>query len=481
MTTHLADKLFTPGDQERFAALSGDRNPIHLDQVAARRTQAGAPVVHGVHTLLWSLDSFVRVHPDAPPIASIKCNFTKLLYVGETAEVVVRNFDPKGFRLEVAAQGSVVLRLSVVFGPAAPVRTPDCPVPPAKDALQPEQPIVLSLEEMPGRSGRVLFATPAPVIAATFPHISNRWGAVRTSALACSTQLVGMVCPGLHSIYGALALTVCEPQQPSDGIDFRVTATDARFRLVRMSVAGGGLTGTIDSFARMPPAAQPTMDVALSQISAGEFARSTALVIGGSRGLGELTAKLLAAGGAHVVITYSEGKDDALRIKQEIDAHGGACTAISYDIHRSATSQLAGLVVVPDCVYYFATPSIFRRKSAVFVLDRFDEFVAFYVSGFHDVCRFLQSRRPSGVSAFYPSSAFVEERPADMTEYAMAKAAGELLCADMAVYEKPIAITLSRLPRLPTDQTATLTAIETADPLAVMVPLVREVQAKRFA
>jgi hypothetical protein len=67
-----------------------------------------------------------------------------------------------------------------------------------------------------------------------------------------------------------------------------------------------------------------------------------------------------------------------------------------------------------------------------------------------------------------------------MTEYAMAKAAGELLCADIAVYEKPIAITLSRLPRLPTDQTATLTAVETADPLAVMVPLVREVQAKRF-
>jgi NAD(P)-dependent dehydrogenase (short-subunit alcohol dehydrogenase family) len=169
-----------------------------------------------------------------------------------------------------------------------------------------------------------------------------------------------------------------------------------------MSVVGGGLTGTVDSFARMPTAAQPAMDVAASRITAGEFTGSTALAIGGSRGLGELTAKLLAAGGAHVVTTYSVGKDDALRLKQEIEAHGGACTAIPYDIRRSATLQLMDLAVTPDCIYYFATPSIFRRKSVVFVLDRFDEFIAFYVSGFHDVCRYLQSRRPSGISAFYP-------------------------------------------------------------------------------
>jgi hypothetical protein len=188
---------------------------MHLDAVAARRTQAGAPVVHEVHTLLWSLDSFARAHPDARPIASIRCNFAKLLYVGETAEVAVTNFDAKGFRLEVAAQGSVVLRLLAAFGPATPVRAPDCPVPPAKDALQPDQPMILSLEEMSGRSGRVLFATPAAVIAAAFPHISNLWGAIRTSALGCSTRLVGMVCPGLHSIFGALSLAVCEPERPS--------------------------------------------------------------------------------------------------------------------------------------------------------------------------------------------------------------------------------------------------------------------------
>ena len=32
---------------------------MHMDKVAARRTQAGAPVVHGVHLTLWTLDTLI--------------------------------------------------------------------------------------------------------------------------------------------------------------------------------------------------------------------------------------------------------------------------------------------------------------------------------------------------------------------------------------------------------------------------------------
>ncbi len=48
-------------------------------------------------------------------------------------------------------------------------------------------------------------------------------------------------------------------------------------------------------------------------VSANEFTGAAALVVGGSRGLGELTAKLLAAGGGRVTITYAYGEGDALR------------------------------------------------------------------------------------------------------------------------------------------------------------------------
>jgi hypothetical protein len=63
-----------------------------------------------------------------------------------------------------------------------------------------------------------------------------------------------------------------------------------------------------------------------------------------------------------------------------------------------------------------------------------------------------------------------------MTEYTMAKAAGEVLCADMNAFQAPLHVTVSRLPRLPTDQTASITAEETTDPLRVVLPIIREVQ-----
>jgi hypothetical protein len=63
-----------------------------------------------------------------------------------------------------------------------------------------------------------------------------------------------------------------------------------------------------------------------------------------------------------------------------------------------------------------------------------------------------------------------------MTEYAMAKAAGEILCADINKSLAPTHVTVKRLPRLPTDQTATFTAIEAADPVETMIPVIREVQ-----
>ena len=61
----LASRTFTEADQMRFAAVSGDRNPMHLDALLARRTQAGVPVVHGVHLLLWGLDALARAEPGA--------------------------------------------------------------------------------------------------------------------------------------------------------------------------------------------------------------------------------------------------------------------------------------------------------------------------------------------------------------------------------------------------------------------------------
>jgi NAD(P)-dependent dehydrogenase (short-subunit alcohol dehydrogenase family) len=191
--------------------------------------------------------------------------------------------------------------------------------------------------------------------------------------------------------------------------------------------------------------------------------------------LGELTAKLVATGGARVIVTWRTGRDDAEKVAQEIRAAGGTCETLAYDVAKPSAEQLTSLADAPTHIYFFATPPIFRPQTEIFAPDRLQEFLTYYVDGVWKLAQILRARQPK-LSVFYPSTVFVEERPKGMTEYAMAKAAGEVLCADINTSLSPMHVTVSRLPRLPTDQTTSVTAMEMDNPIETMLPIIREVQ-----
>jgi hypothetical protein len=90
----------------------------------------------------------------------------------------------------------------------------------------------------------------------------------------------------------------------------------------------------------------------------------------------------------------------------------------------------------PTHVYYFATPRIFRQKAAIFEPD-----TTFYVHGLYNICKALSGRGCNTVVVYYPSSLAVEERPPEMTEYAIAKASGEILCAGLPHTVAPQTVT----------------------------------------
>ena len=202
--------------------------------------------------------------------------------------------------------------------------------------------------------------------------------------------------------------------------------------MVGMNVSGSNISGAVTSFMRWPPVAAPSMAAGSAIIGAEKFAGASALVIGGSRGLGAVTAKAIAAGGGKVVITYVQGRDEAGKLAAEIYAARGpdVCIALAYDSSSDAARQLSDLPEDINQLYYFATPPIFRELRICF-LRKFREFCSVYVDGFYDVCRFVRarSRAPSSRCFIHLRSRW--RKPAGLAEYAMAKAAGEILCAAM--------------------------------------------------
>jgi NAD(P)-dependent dehydrogenase (short-subunit alcohol dehydrogenase family) len=466
-------RVFSDDDQRTFAAVSGDHNPFHLDPVAARRTQAGAPVVHGVHLLLWMIDTFSATHRDPPAVSRMRARFNKFVFVGEEVEVVLTDATPSLVKLTVAVHDTPACQVSIHFG--EPTSTIDASREPLPVMAQPTAPLDPPFDDMLHCSGRLSFAAPSQSLAGLFPSAAAWLGSTRLAALAACSNVVGMVCPGLHSIFSSLALDACRHAGPDDGIEFRVITADPRFRLVRMSVAGGGFTGTIESIARLPPTIQAPMAALTDRVHSAEFAGTTSLIVGGSRGIGELTAKLITAGGGRVIITYHVGKSDAERVATEIRSAGGSCEVLQYDVRQPASEQLSVLVEPPTHLYYFATSAIFGRQSNVFDSERLERFLEIYVHGFWRLIQALRARRP-GLSILYPSSVAVVDRPRGMTEYSMAKAAGEILCASLNEALAPLRVLAPRLPRMATDQTATFMQVDTSPALETMLPLIREVQ-----
>ena len=77
----LAKKKFTLKDQSLFAVTSGDKNPIHIDPVYARKTISGECIVHGINIIMWAINSLIKKTNLIP--STIKASFLKPIFLNE--------------------------------------------------------------------------------------------------------------------------------------------------------------------------------------------------------------------------------------------------------------------------------------------------------------------------------------------------------------------------------------------------------------
>jgi NADP-dependent 3-hydroxy acid dehydrogenase YdfG len=292
---------------------------------------------------------------------------------------------------------------------------------------------------------------------ALFPQLTANLPSNQIALLLATSRLVGMRCPGLNSIYRELTLFIDSTQHDGDPLlSWETDGFDDRYNLATISLATSGMSGSLQAFVRPRPEEQPSAKEISSRIAAGSFQQQRALVIGGSRGIGEVCAKILAVGGADVCLTYRSGLDDAARVVKDVASTGGRAMAFALDVLASS-SDLANKLPpgwFPTHVYFFATPSIFGQAvSGRFVHERFLKFCEFYVRGVANVHAELRSISNQPFELFYASSVAVNDVPANMGEYAASKAAGEMFCQFLSKTDHNLRVHIERFPRLPTDQT----------------------------
>ncbi|CCO23202.1 SDR family NAD(P)-dependent oxidoreductase [Maridesulfovibrio hydrothermalis] len=456
----MATKIFSLDDQLSFADLSGDFNPFHVDPLKSRRFVGGAPAVHGVNALLWAMENSIPAAHNLS-LKSVNALFHAPLHIDTEATLVLKESDaPMTVDMSIISEGTIKTQATITYTQNE-LKT--------NFEISHKNGTGFCLERSPesllGTSGSIsLFCRPEAV-SRLYPALCKAIPLAQISLLISTSRTVGMDCPGLHSIFSELDIDFTVAAQNNESTYF-VKKFDKRFNLVLLDVATPVGSGVLTVFLRPEPQKQLLAKSALKIVPESFFADTKSLVIGGSRGIGEVTAKLIAAGDSEVTITYSEGKEDAEKVAQDIISAGGSANIIQFDV---LSSRIPSQIQCTDFthLFYFASPYIFNGKSGFFSKKLYAQFSDFYVHSFLNL--FVQLNKDKLKMVFNPSTIAVEEPEPDMGEYITAKAAMEGLCAYLGRVHRKINFAYPRLPRTATDQTASVYPIKSNDPVEVML------------
>ena len=426
---------------EHFAALSGDANPIHVDRIAARRLMFGGRVAHGTLSVLWALSCLRAARLEITGLRHIRAKFRAPVRVGAHARLEITG-DGSAWRAVIRAGGRTcaTLMLETTDGP---LRTFDADPVSEDMALVCRELDDAALATAAGRFGVSRFC-PEALFAGLAGFDPDQCGLI-----AGLSRLVGMECPGRHSTFVGFDVAFLDTDDTHPHIDYRVVAYEPRFRLMTMAISGG-MQGVVESIVRPAPVAQPTLAALSVHFPHPAFVGQNALVLGGSRGLGEVVAKCFAVGGGACALSYHMGAGDAAQVVNDINGQfEDAANAIHWDVQR-APPRLEGSF---SHAFYLASPRIAASRPGRFDEALYRAFKAFYVDPLETVIDRFATVAADAAVFVYVSIVYVEDTPAGFEEYANAKREGEA-AAEMFCRSHGIRYRRWRPPQLLTDQTA---------------------------
>lgn len=201
----------------------------------------------------------------------------------------------------------------------------------------------------------------------------------------------------------------------------------------------------------------------------------TAIVFGGSRGIGAAIAQRLAADGANVALTYVSAPEKAAEVVATIEQNGGTAMAIKADSANAAELQAA----VEQAIERFGQINIVVINAgilhisdiATFDIDTLDRMLAVNVRGvFIAIQAAVAHMRAGGRVVTIGSNAAVRSGYPGSSVYSMTKGAVAVMVKGLAVDLAPRGITINNVQPGPiaTDMTA-----DHVDMLRDMIPLKR--------
>ena len=451
-------------DAKAFADLSGDFNPMHLEEQYSRRLIYGEPVAHGINVILKILEN--RFH-DLDEKISINHLIIKFL------EPVYYNKIYTCFVFKVGEKENIILKynqkkiidISISYAFNSKFKYINL----TNNIFQKIIPNSSSIDNAYNYCDSIDYKVDTTLFKLIYPIIYNCISFKFINFLISTSYIVGMRMPGLNSIYSQIELNLINDDNSKiNKISINLHKIYKSVNLIKLDISDSSYLARINCFFRPPPINQPKIKDLTNLVSKDEFKSQNALIIGGSRGLGELTAKILALGSGKVTITYSSGIIEATRIKDEIyDFNKSNLSIKKLNVHDEIYDSFLDNFTH---IYYFATPKIKQSDSKIFDQKLYLNYYNYYIFSFNRILESFSKKHKCKI--FYPSTIFIEQEDSFFREYVKAKIDGEKLIENFD--KKNIKIFKPRLPKLETDQTASLIYEKKSDTISIMHEAIKQ-------
>tara|TARA_B100000700_G_scaffold249052_1_gene279165 strand:- start:378 stop:1781 length:1404 start_codon:yes stop_codon:yes gene_type:complete len=446
-------RSFTISDQKIFARFSGDFNPIHISELEARRTISGECIVHGVHSLLWSLECFASKY--SYTIQSINVTFLKPIFLNQA---VIYTYNQETTTISLTIDEIKCVNIKLTLSDSDNLHIFDLRIPEKESKKLPN--ILNQCDIVLSKRFEAYFYGDKQLSKQLFPHLRNSLGEGMVCELASLSEIIGMQIPGMNSLYKSIKIDLYKFNLNSY---IEVIASDSRLRLIKILCKYPSFEAIIEAYFRPLKITTNSCAEIHKKVEHKDFRNIKAFILGGSRGLGSTVAKLIAVGGGSSLITYNKGEKDAIQIKSDINYWGGECDIKKLDV---LVDQMRDLDLTSfNQIYYFASPKIRENRSKIFNQSLYLKYCEYYINGFEKLAHI--ATRYNIETFFYPSTIFVDKELLIFKEYIKAKIKGEDICRKLNETTS-INFICPRLPMMNTDQNLSILPIKLEDPCSVM-------------
>ncbi|MDI1433386.1 SDR family NAD(P)-dependent oxidoreductase [Polyangium sorediatum] len=457
---------FTPAHLAAFSDASHDRNPLHLSEDHARKAPFGERVVFGVLSGLAALAELPAREDRA--VSSIQLDFVSAAVLDVTYTARAEESGPERAMAFVLDGRRPLLNASIRTRPATALPHAD---PPASSSPARAEPVRLGAGDM--HQGRTVRGTYAPswealhrlsALLGLRPPLAD---AMTLAVLLWSSYLVGMELPGERALFAGLLVEYTgAPVAPGPfAYEARITGTTPRgaHRIAATLHAGGVRIAdvTLDVVVREDSPVASVADVERYVGRDETMAGKTALVTGGSRGLGAALVQGLALKGATVVATYLRSSDEATRLQEALAGAPGRLRFVQGDagdpdFWRATHAAIQRDHGRLDILVCNASPPIQPSWLETSAVTRVNDFITKSVAMVScPMAALLPMLQQAKGWLTLVSSQYVEALPADFPHYNAAKAAAEALVRTAVGEYRMVSGLVVRPPKLLTDQTNT--------------------------